>query len=75
MSYLAHHPKAADTVKGIVSWWLPAVCGDASPGDVERVLTQLVDEGSVTKCVLPDETVLYARKRDGKRRDASKGPA
>ncbi|MBK5124389.1 hypothetical protein IQ288_31630 [Burkholderia sp. R-69980] len=70
MSYLAHHPDAADTVRGIVNWWLPAGQNDVSPGDVERALAQLVDEGRVTRCVLPDETVLYGRKPDAKHRNA-----
>lgn len=62
-TYLADHPGAADTVNGVLSFWLPAACSDATLADVARALGQLVDEGYLAQSELPGGPVLYERAR------------
>ncbi|MBC8730271.1 hypothetical protein [Paraburkholderia sp. UCT2] len=60
-SYLVHHPGAADTVNGVLSFWLPVACSDATLADVALALGQLVDEGYLAQSELPGGPVLYER--------------
>ena len=66
LDYLRRNPDAADTLGGIVSWWLPAESVRFDASRVERVLEELVREGFVVKSVLVEGTVLYARAPGGK---------
>lgn len=61
LDYLRRNPEAADTLGGIVNWWLPATPGRLEASRVERALEQLVAEGFAVKSVLVEGTVLYAR--------------
>lgn len=61
LDYLAAHPCAADSSEGIRRWWLGASGAAAAPSDVERALTQLVDDGLVRRVDLADGTLLYSR--------------
>ena len=38
LDYLRHHPQAKDSAEGIAMWWV-----EDEPGQVRRVLEQLVD--------------------------------
>lgn len=67
LDYLQRNPEAADTLEGIVSWWLPAEPVRVEASRVERALEQLVAEGFAVKSVLVEGTVLYARALGGKR--------
>lgn len=60
LRYLRAHPRAADTVDGIVEWWLPRQRRDEAVDQVQRALDALVGRGLVEKIVLVDGTVLYA---------------
>jgi hypothetical protein len=58
--YLAAHPGAADTVAGIMEWWLheePAAAG--SLADVEWALDRLEAEGEVERVAAQDGRVAY----------------
>lgn len=66
LDYLQRNPEAADTLRGIVNWWLPAEPARIEASRVERALEQLVAEGLVVKSVLVEGTVLYARAPDSK---------
>jgi hypothetical protein len=64
--YLAAHPDAADTVGGIMDWWLheePEAAG--SLADVEWALERLEAEGEVERVAARDGRVAYrARARN-----------
>lgn len=60
LGYLRAHPQAADTVDGIVEWWLPRQRYDEAVHRVQQVLDELVARGLVNQITLVDGTVLYA---------------
>lgn len=61
IDYLEHHANAADTLEGIMDWWLPSEQRSADPKVVEQVLTSLVDDGIASISALVDGRVLYRR--------------
>ncbi|RAN77189.1 hypothetical protein B5P43_21020 [Bacillus sp. SRB_336] len=60
LAYLHHHPQAADTLRGIVNWWLPQQRYESGCQRIERVLTGLVARGVLRRDPLPHGDVLYA---------------
>ena len=60
LAYLHHHPQAADTLRGIVNWWLPQQRFESGRERIERVLSELVDRGLLRRDPLPHGEVLYA---------------
>lgn len=60
LAYLHRHPDAADTLEGIVSWWLPQQRYETERERIERVLGGLVEQGALRCSRLPDGAVLYA---------------
>jgi Fe2+ or Zn2+ uptake regulation protein len=60
LRYLRTHPQAADTVDGIVGWWLPRQRHDEAVDRVQDALDKLVASGLLEKITLVDGTVLYA---------------
>ena len=63
LGYLRAHPQAADTVTGIVEWWLPRHFPAEAVERVQKAVDQLVAQGWVEKIVLVGGTVLYAADR------------
>lgn len=61
LSYLAEHPDAGDTVKGIRQWWLPRIFAAASDMDVQRTLNRLVLSGKMKRLRSACGTVVYSR--------------
>lgn len=59
--YLATHPNAADSVEGILRWWLPPGHADASAEQLKRALDLLVARGTVTERRMADGRSIYAR--------------
>jgi hypothetical protein len=57
--YVKEHPRAADTPKGISHWWVEGRGG--SPGDVQQALDYLVEIGRLSRIVLADGNIIYAR--------------
>ena len=49
MSYLAEHPQAMDSARGIAEWWVKRQQVPVEAESVAKVLQQLVDEGQVEK--------------------------
>ncbi|WON73529.1 hypothetical protein [Nitrosospira sp. Is2] len=47
MEYLHAHPSAADTLEGIVQWWLPHRLYEMEKEDVGKALDDLVEQGVV----------------------------
>jgi hypothetical protein len=60
VGYLRHHPQAADTVEGIVNWWLPRQRYASERASIERALGRLVDAGVLKRSRLPDGVDLFA---------------
>ena len=61
LDYLVHNGNAADTLEGIVSWWLPVGQRNVDRARVESILGRLVADGAVKATSLVDGTVLYSR--------------
>jgi hypothetical protein len=61
--YLDAHPDAADTIDGVMQWWLPATSAAVPRVVVERALTALVEKGQLASRTLVDGSVIYARRR------------
>ncbi len=61
--YLEAHPAAADTLDGIVSWWLPYQRDRQTVENVEHALDALAAAGVVEKLKRSDGHVIYRRAR------------
>jgi hypothetical protein len=59
MWFLAN-PRAAETLRGIVQWWLMQQRFEEAWNTVELALSQLIDEGVVKRTTLPDGGALYS---------------
>ncbi len=61
LEHLRRSPRAADTAEGIAVWWIqPTVKERVERELVERVLEQLVAEGTLRRHALPDGVRLYS---------------
>ena len=58
LAYLEAHPSAADSLEGIVTWWLPRQRYIEARALIQGSLDQLVDSGRIVTTKLPDGTVL-----------------
>jgi len=67
LGYLDAHPDAADTLDGIITWWLPLQRYENARARIERVLAHLVDRGVLRRDRLPDGAELYALGSDAGR--------
>ena len=63
VAYLDSRPRAADTLEGIVSWWLPLQRYAAARSRIEETLSVLVDFGLLRRDRLADGTEIFALKR------------
>jgi hypothetical protein len=63
--YLRAHPDAADTLVGIVQWWLPPALRQTPLPSVRRALAELMAAHEVRCSILPDGTELFSRAADG----------
>ncbi len=60
LHYLASHPQASDTVRGITHFWIgETVPEPPSPDTVQRALDGLMAQGRVSCTVLVDGTRIY----------------
>lgn len=60
LAYLAQHPDAADTLDGVVNWWLPKQRYETERRRIAEALDHLVERGQLCCGHLPGGTVLYA---------------
>jgi hypothetical protein len=60
IAYLHKHPQAADTLDGIVTWWLPLQRYEIGRARIASVLRAMVDAGVLRRETLPDGAELYA---------------
>jgi len=59
MEYLRNHPNAADTLDGIVDWWLPQQRYETARARICSALMRLVDAGLLQRHSLPGGRELY----------------
>jgi hypothetical protein len=59
LQYLADHPKAQDTLAGIVGWWIPIATIKRETALVDRVLGILAKKGYVIKYEGKDFRIHY----------------
>lgn len=59
VDYLKNNPNAADSLEGIMNYWLPLAYENGDAAKIEQVLEQLIAEGRVKKITLVGGTVLY----------------
>lgn len=67
LAYLGGHPEAADTLDGIITWWLPLQRYETERARIEYALTHLVALGVLRRDRLPDGAELYALSSDENR--------
>ena len=67
--YLKCRPNAADTLEGIVQWWLPHQSYEQGKAQVQKTLEDLVAQGVVKKDRLSDGTAIYSSADKKKRED------
>lgn len=65
-AYLLAHPDAADTLTGIMQWWLPRLRYEESIESVRQALALLVAEGVMRRIERRDGSVLYAAADPGR---------
>lgn len=63
LAYLHRHPEAADTLEGIVLWWLPRQRYEIARERIGRVLDRLVARGELYCEKLPGGEALYGLRR------------
>ena len=59
VEYLHAHPAAADTVEGIVNWWLPLQRYENAKTAIQKALHELVQEGRVDEVTIGNDIRLY----------------
>jgi hypothetical protein len=59
LAYLADHPKAQDTLEGIVEWWLLERTIKFQEAQVKKALTGLVAKGLILEKKGPDSQIHY----------------
>ncbi len=59
LSYLDAHPKAVDSLAGVVTWWLAQTPRDSAM--VERSLERLGERNLLERIRLADGTVVYGK--------------
>ena len=61
LSYLQRHPRGADTLDGIVRWWLPQQRYSVAQARIEAALSRLLSQGLIRQRRLPTGDALYVR--------------
>lgn len=65
LHYLQNNPNAADSLEGVMNWWLPKLGYEqVSAESVRQALERLIAESVVKKVTLMDGTILY-KQEDG----------
>ncbi len=62
-TYLKQHPDAADTLDGIIKWWVSRIRIEESVGDISKALVLLELENIVAKTRTVDGRVIYSRQQ------------
>lgn len=67
--YLADHPKAADSLEGVASWWLTRQRYERAEDIVQRALEQLVTQGVVKKVSHQGGKTVYSYAVENKKNE------
>ena len=59
LAYLVDHPKAQDTLEGIVEWWLLERKIEFVTASVKEALSELVGKGLILEEKGPDSQIYY----------------
>lgn len=59
IEYLQTHPAAADTIDGILDWWIPAQRDDNAKHEMQQVLHELVEKGLIEEVGLGNGNRIY----------------
>ena len=57
--HLALHPNAADSAEGVLDWWLMGRRSEQSAHVVDEAMQWLLEQGAVTRRVMPDGQIVY----------------
>lgn len=63
--YVAAHPHAADSARGIREWWLGSMVPPPTPDQIAHALLRLEDEGMFVRELLPDGSELWRARLRG----------
>lgn len=58
-AYLVHHPNAADTIDGIITWWLMKQRLMEAKSTVQDALNYLEHNNKICKLINQDGSVVY----------------
>lgn len=58
--YLLTHPYAADSLEGVVKWWIARQCFEESYDHVQQALDFLIARGRIRKTMNTDGTYIYS---------------
>ena len=58
-NYLLMHPNAADSLHGVLRWWLPRQRYEESLDKMQQALEYLIAEGVVAKKILVGGEIVY----------------
>lgn len=58
-AYIAERPEAADTLEGLINWWISRQRLLEAEHNVRRAVEFLVRQGVIEARVLPDGSMLY----------------
>lgn len=64
LTYLAAHPAAVDSLRGVRQWWLGACVPEASGDEVQAAVDGLERQGRVRRILLADGSLVYGRRLD-----------
>ena len=59
VEYLRAHPSAADTVDGIMHWWLPLQRYETAREVIQKALDDLFEEGLIEYVVTSDNRKVF----------------
>jgi hypothetical protein len=62
--YLRNHPNAADSLDGIMQWWLPQQKNTVDENDLQQALDYLVAANMISRSILLDGHIIYSSKED-----------
>jgi len=66
LAYLQAHPDAADSIDGIIDWWLPIQRFETARSAIEVALKQLVSQGLIDEIQCGAGKVLYRLAASGR---------
>jgi Fe2+ or Zn2+ uptake regulation protein len=59
IEYLRRHPEAADTVDGILDWWMPTQRNENAKNEIQHALREFVEQGLIEEVALGNGHRLY----------------